>query len=123
MRKEDGPTRPAPAIPETAQREAMSTSICAASHPERLPSYDRVRNRLLDQKRTDCQSVHSRASKAIYSFFGRANDRLVFVEAGVQKYGYSGGSMKSRNEIVIQRVFITSNGLQAARVVNVIDCA
>src|ERR1700722_11150310 len=123
MHKEDCPTTSAPAVLGTVQRGATPTLTRAASHPELFPSYEWFHNRLLDQKWTDCQSVHSRALKAIHSLFGSANNRLVFVEAGIEQHGNASSSMKGRDQIVIQSVFIASHGLQTTGVVYVIHRA
>ncbi len=61
--------------------------------------------------------------KQSYGLIRSADDRLIFVEAGVQNHGNSGFAVKSGNQIVVQRIFFAGHSLQAARVVDVVHCA
>ena len=58
-------------------------------------SYQNSVSVLLYQERADGQNVHAGALEAVDGFFGRADDGLVLVKAGVEDHGNSGLAMKS----------------------------
>src|SRR5690242_7387297 len=77
--------------------------------------------RLHHYKRTDCQYIHASPLEAIDGFFGRANDGFVLIETGVENYRDASPSMKGGDQIVVQRIFLASHGLQTSGVIHMID--
>src|ERR1700722_150799 len=121
MHRVDCPTRPELAGRGIVLRGAVAMpAYCQADPKCNRPSCEFFGSGFCDQEWTDRQEIHSRAAKAVDGFVWRADDGLVFVEAGVQKNGNPGDSVKGGDEIVIQRVFVASYSLQAARIIDMI---
>src|SRR5437868_9980941 len=81
------------------------------THYSSLPYYERPK----------AQRVHSRPHEAIHRLLGAADDRLVLVEAGVQDHGDAGAVAEAGDQVVVERVLVAADGLEAAGVVDVVD--
>src|SRR5919109_5012883 len=77
--------------------------------------------RLQSEKGAEGQYVQARSLEAVDGFDGGANDRLILVETGVQHKRNSGLTLEGLNQVVIQRILLPGNSLQAPGAVHMID--
>ena len=66
-------------------------------------------------------NVHAGLEKTIERMLGRANDRFVFVERGVQDHRYSGQFVEVRDQLVVTGIRSRIHRLQTAGSVNMRD--
>src|SRR5213080_1514079 len=78
---------------------------------------------LADQIRADGKHVHASALEAVDGVTGCAHNRLIFVEAGVQDYRNTCFALASLDSIVVERIFVSADALQATGIVHVVHCA
>src|SRR6185369_685097 len=74
---------------------------------------------LTQDEGADDEAIHARAAVAVDRFCRRVHDWLVLVEAGVEQDGNAGTAREGRDEVVVDRVLLTRDGLQPAGPVDV----
>src|SRR5215469_5014306 len=69
---------------------------------------------LVQQEAADGKKVHLGAQEAVDCLGRCLHDRLIFIERGVQKDGHAGFFFEAANQLPIQPVHVSLNGLESA---------
>src|SRR4030095_6836688 len=79
--------------------------------------------RLQRHEWADGQHVHFGPPEAVNGFFGLADNRFVFVKAGIEHDRDAGFALECFDQVVVERIFLARHSLQPTCVINMIHSA
>src|SRR5437763_13483323 len=117
--KDDHPARPGLGNLATSQPTLLLRK--RARLPAQLPLSSVLQ--FSRQERPDRNRIHTSPLETVDRFFRFADDRFVFVEAGIKKDRDARLSLECADQVVVKRVLVPGHALQSSSIIHVIDRA